>query len=126
MKRLITATIFLLLAIALCLTGYAICLNKLNSINDALGKASYVANIHDKEGVTQAAKNVQEEWDKSSVILCALVLHSDMDDIDNRIYMLSYYAKDKNYYEFEKACQECIAISDHIINSQHATFENIF
>lgn len=126
MRRVITAVLFLLIAIALCLTGYAVCLDRLNSINDSLGKAAYVANVKDEDAVNKAATEINKEWDKSSVALCALVNHSDMDEIDNKIAMLSYYAKDNNYYEFEKACQESIAVAEHIIKSQEISFENIF
>ncbi|MEG0899248.1 MAG: DUF4363 family protein [Oscillospiraceae bacterium] len=126
MKRVITAVIFLLLAIAICLTGYAICLSRLNSINDALGKATYVSNFSNEDEVTEISKEIIEEWEKSSVVLYALVIHSDLDNMDNKIKMLLFYSKEKKFYEFAKTCEEIIAISNHIKSSQHATFENIF
>jgi|GEM_PF-6852390 len=126
MKRVTTAVVFILIAIALCLTGYAVCLNKLNSINETLGKAAYVAKIEDEKATIDAAKDVKGEWDKSSVLLFALLLHTDMDEIDTKINMLSFFAQNKDFEEFEKVCNESIVISNHLIDSQHASFENIF
>ena len=126
MKRVTTAIVFILIAIALCLTGYAVSLNKLNSINQTLGKAAYVSKIEDKEGTIDAAKEVEDEWSKSSVILFTLLIHTDMDEIDAKINMLSFFAQKENFEEFEKICNESIVISNHLIDSQKASFENIF
>lgn len=125
MKRLITAIVFLLLSIAICLTGYALCLSKLNNMNDALGKATYVAKTQDKESTLDCAKNIEKEWEKSSEILYALLLHADINDINKNIKMLTFFAKNEDFEEFEKLCQESIVISNRIITNQKATFENI-
>lgn len=126
MKRVITAVVFILIAIALCLTGYAVSLNKLNSINKTLGKAAYVSKAEDKEDTINAAKDVKDEWDKSSVLLFTLLIHTDIDEIDTKINMLSFFAQKENFEEFEEICNESIVISNHLINSQKASFENIF
>lgn len=126
MKRVITAVVFILIAIALCLTGYAVSLNKLNSINKTLGKAAYVSKAEDKEDTINAAKDVKDEWDKSSVLLFTLLIHTDIDEIDTKINMLSFFAQKENFEEFEEICNESIIISNNLINSQKASFENIF
>lgn len=125
MKRLVTAIIFLLASVAICLTGYAICLSKLNNINDALGKATYVAKTQDKEGTLSCAKVIEKEWEKSSRVLYVLLLHTDINEIDKNIKMLDFFARSEDFDEFEKVCQESIVISNRIITNQKATIENI-
>ncbi len=125
MKRVITAVVFILIAIAICLTGYAVCVTKLNSINDALGKATYVVKTEDRDKILDTAKNIENEWEKSSALLYAILSHSDINEISSNINMLTFFAQIEDYDEFEKLCKESIIISEHIIATQSASLKNI-
>lgn len=126
MKRLIIAITFFLIAIIICTTGYILCLEKLNDMNNSLGKAVYVANQEDKCKLTKETDKLIKKWNKYEHILGLFISHNEIKDIEDNIRILPYYAEVSDYSQYEEICNRGIISSKHIIQSHRLILKNIF
>lgn len=126
MKRVIVALIFFALALTICITGYLVCIEKLQDMNDSLGKAVYVAKSKDDGLITETTDDIIVKWDKYEKVLALFISHEDIEDIDDNIRILSYYAENKDYFQYKEFCEKSIIASKHAIESQKVAAKNIF
>ena len=126
MKRLIVAVLFFILAIVICITGYIVCVDKLNELNDSLGQAMYVANTENHENLIKLTNNIVDDWDEYEKTLGLFISHSEMEDINSNIKILTFYAKNKDYDQYREYCERSIDSSKNVIDSQNLSLKNIF
>ena len=126
MKRVIVALIFFILALTICISGYLICIIKLNDINEDIGNAMYIADSENKEQLEETTDCIIKKWNNYKRTIALFVPHGDIENIDENIKILSFYVENDEYIEYKEACNKSIISSQQAIDSQKVCADNIF
>lgn len=126
MKRILIAIIFMMISITICITGYYFCVDRLEGLNDSLGQAVFVSANKDNKKLQKETQIIIKKWDNDQKVLKCFLSHDSIEDIDENIRSLKFYASTNNYYDYCKACDEIINSSKSVIESNTLNFENIF
>lgn len=114
MKRIVTAIIFLLGAVAISLVGYFnLCKITDNLINNLYTVIDASENQSDEIAVN-AARECVVIWDKADTMLEIYLDHNSIDDVEIDFKSIERYAEGDREIMLTEVCYECINCLEHI------------
>jgi hypothetical protein len=126
MARKIAAISFVILILAVSITGKAIIDSKINSLLNDLEKIEKLAMDGDKIAAVDEANKFVEQWDKSEKILSVFITHSEIDNVNIALEQaVSYLNTDEND-DFLAKSAELKKLLKHLIDNEKVNLQNIF
>lgn len=126
MKRVITACILLLILAGGCALGY----RTVHNYTEALSVAVDAARTEALSGKTSEGARIladaYQDWKKREPVLCAIVRHTELDQIEN-IYLRAIQAADNDdTHEMLLQTKELSGMLRHLAEMEAPTMQNIF
>lgn len=126
MRRLIPATVLLLLITAVCLWGCFTVLNAADSFKTEIARCESLYNAGDILAATKCAKRLKEDWFKTSRHISAYTNHRPLNDIGILVSLLPEAASKGDPYEFTSLINRIRTELQIIYKEQSPNLENLY
>lgn len=94
---------------------------KLIELKEKLSKVN-----KDEEGVKEAVKYIQEDWDEKQEKLAFYIEHDELEKVETQIHLLSGEVEAKLYEDAVPETDKCMFILEHIKDKTALNVKNIF
>ena len=94
---------------------------KLIELKEKLSKVN-----KDEEGVKEAVKYIQEDWDEKQEKLAFYIEHDGLEKVETQIHLLSGEVEAKLYEDAVPETDKCMFILEHIKDKTALNVKNIF
>lgn len=94
---------------------------KLIELKEKLSKVN-----KDEEGLKEAVKDIQEDWDEKQEKLAFYIEHDELEKVETQIHLLSGEVKTKLYEDAVPETDKCMFILEHIKDKTALNVKNIF
>lgn len=126
MKRLIISIVALLLALAICFSGYYILTKTCNELSGELENIILLIQSDNRDGALEKSEEIVEIWETAHGKIESFTPHEEMDELEEIIKSLPVYARQGNMERLEEKTEIAIGRLDHIIKNETPLISNIF
>lgn len=125
MKRVITAVIFAVFAVAVCWLGRALTEKHVEEISDTMAQIDSLLEEGDTEQALELSRSFLNEWESIHGQLCLFLQHEHLDPLESVFAVLPYYIEQGEISLARSECRLVQTTTDHILKTERVTIENI-
>lgn len=125
MKRLISALIFIAIAIGSSFGCYYMTVDRTQRLSEILENEKAIF-LQTEKAEPERAKKISEEWKNHEELLVAMLPHDELEDIEIDIMKLTACAEQDVPDEYLEALNDCINRLRHIRDTEEFAWRNIF
>lgn len=126
MSRIIIAVASIVVAFAICFTGYFSVNKACKELEASLNEICEFARNGEKEKAIEQSYNTLEQWENKHSLIESFIRHEETDNLEELIKSLSVYAEQHNMERLEQQADLAVDELHHLIRSEQPLISNIF